>query len=110
MGRPYEVNCTVNTSEQINPDNMSITWIGPDGVITNDNSRITVNQTTSNGIHTSTLKFSYISVVDENTSYYCSASIYATGEYKAIPITLSNLMSKSMHSGYMLESCKTLHV
>ena len=104
MGRPYEVKCNVSTKKVINSDNVNISWIGPNGAIANDSSRITVIPTTSDGyIHTSTLRFSYISEEDENTSYNCTASLFAT---ETIPksFNISNLNSKSH---YMLESCKT---
>ena len=63
---------------------MNIRWIGPDGVIANDNSRITVIPTTSGRyIHTSTLQFSYISAEDENTSYNCTASL-SSGDHEPL--------------------------
>ena len=94
MGRPYEVKCTVSTKNVINSDNVSINWIGHNGAIANDSSRITVIPTTSDGYtHTSTLRFSYISEEDENTSYNCTASLFAT---ETIPksFNISNLNSK----------------
>ena len=92
VGRPYEVNCIVNANKEIYPN---ISWIGPDGVIANDSSRITVIPTTSDGyIHTSTLQFSYISEKDENTSYNCTASLFREHEPLSKSFTMTNLMSK----------------
>ena len=86
----------------MNSDNVNISWIGPDGVITNDSSRITVNQTTSDGyIHTSTLKFSYISEEDENTSYNCTAS---PGEHESLfkSFTMTNLTISKLYHYHIL--------
>ena len=92
MGKPYEVNCIVNASEEIYPN---ISWIRPDGVIANDSSRITVIPTTSDGyIHISTLQFSYISEEDENTSYNCTASLFGEHEPLSISFIVTNLTSK----------------
>ena len=84
VGRPYKASCTVYTGKEVNSDNVNISWIGPDGVIANDSSRITVIPTTSDGyIHISTLQFSYVSEEDENTSYSCTASL-SSGDHEPL--------------------------
>ena len=98
MGKPHEINCTLYT---VNYVNVSISWIGPNGVITNDSSRITVIPTTSDGyIHTSTLQFSYISEEDENTSYSCTASTKGSGN-KSVSYQIGNLSSKLICHSYI---------
>ena len=91
--RSYEVNCTISTSKEINSDNVSISWIGPNGVMINESSKITVIPTTSDGyIHTSTLQFSYISEEDENTSYTCTAAL--SGDHVSKSFTMTTLTCK----------------
>ena len=94
VGKYHEVHCVFYTGEVVNSDNVSISWIGPNGVIANDSSRITVIPTTSDGyIHTSTLQFSYISEEDENTSYNCTASLSGDRESLSKLFTMNNLTS-----------------
>ena len=95
VGRPHEINCTLYTGKVVNSDNVSISWIGPNDVIANESTRMTVIPTTSDGhIHTSTLQFSYISEEDENTSYNCTTSL--SGEHESLfkSFTMNNLSSK----------------
>ena len=95
VGRPHEINCTLYTGKVVNSDNVSISWIGPNGVIANESSRITVIPTTSDGhIHTSTLQFLYISEEDENASYNCTASLSGEHESLSKSFTLNNLSGK----------------
>ena len=95
MGRPHEINCTLYTGKVVNSDNVSISWNGPNGDIANESSRMTVIPTTSDGhIHTSTLKFLYISDEDEDTSYNCTASLFAEFEFLSKSFTMRNLTGK----------------
>ena len=99
MGRHHEINCTLYTGEAVNSSEVDISWIGSDGVIANESSRITVVPTTSDGyIHTSTLQFSYISEEDENTSYNCTASLSGDHEPLSKLFTMSNITSKSNYN------------
>ena len=97
VGQSYSVNCTVYTGKEINPGNVSISWRGPDGVITNNSSRIyiTVIPTTRDGhIHTSTLHFSNISGEDEGTLYYCTGSLFGGQELLSESFTVTTLICK----------------
>ena len=95
VGRPHEINCSLYTGKVANSDNVSISWIGPNGVITNESTRMSVIPTTSDGhIHTSTLQFSYIREEDENTSYNCTASLSGEHESLSKSFTINNLISK----------------
>ena len=94
VGEPHEIICVIHTAQLIKSDYVNISWVGPKGVITaNENSRITVISTTSDGhIHTSTLQFSYISEEDENTLYSCTGSV--NGNNKSIPYKIGSLFRK----------------
>ena len=95
VGRPHEIICNLYTGKVVNSDNVSISWNGPNGVIANESSRITVIPTTSDGhIHTSILQFLYISEEDENTSYNCTASLPGENESVSESFTINNLSSE----------------
>ena len=97
VGRPHEISCTLNTGKTLNHTELDISWTGPNGVIMNDSSRITVIPATSDGhTHTSTLQFSYLSEEDENTSYSCMASLFGEQESLFKSLTMINIASKSL--------------
>ena len=92
VGTPNKIDCIVYTVEYTN---VSISWNGPNGVIANESSRITVIPTTSDGhAHTSALQFSYISEEDEDTSYNCIASLSGEHESLSESFTMRNVTSK----------------
>ena len=95
MGRPHEINCILYTGKVVNSNNVSISWNGPNGVIANESSRMTVIPTTSDShIHTSALQFSYISEEDKGTLYNCTASLSGEHESLSESFTMRNLTSK----------------
>ena len=77
LGYIYEIQCTAYTDEMINPNNVTVSWTGPNGTITNGN-RLTITPTISNGTsHTSTLQFSNLTENDEG-EYSCNLMIFGT--------------------------------
>ena len=77
LGDSYEIQCTAYTDEMINPNNVTVSWTGPNGTITND-SRLTITPTISNGTsHNSTLQFSNLSENDEG-EYICNLVMFGT--------------------------------
>ena len=75
LGYSYEIQCTAYTDGMINPNNVTVSWTGPNGVITND-SRLTITPTISNGTsHTNTLQFSFFSESDEG-EYSCNLVMF----------------------------------
>jgi len=93
VGSPLKIFCTVNTVNITNSDDVTISWTGPNGVITND-SRLTITQTVSNGTnHISTLQFSYLSEDDEGL-YECNTTVLGYEENKTAPDELTNLTSE----------------
>ena len=92
LGDRYGIQCTAYTDEMINPNNVTVSWTGPNGTITN-NSRLTIASTISNGTsYTSTLQFSYLSEDDEG-EYNCSLVVFGT-ELKSESIVLGDIYSK----------------
>jgi len=93
LGDSYQIQCTAYTDEMVNPNNVTVNWIGPYGTITND-SRLTITPTSSNGTsHTSTLQFSYLSENDEG-DYNCSLVMFGTELSGSESIDLRNFNSK----------------
>jgi len=90
VSRPLEIYCTIDTPDIKNSDDVTISWTGPNGAITND-SRLTITPTVSNGTnHISTLKFSYLSEDDEGL-YECNTTVLGFEENKTASIELTNL-------------------
>ena len=78
VGKPYQILCSVHTSEKINSSVVKIDWNGPDGFTTND-SRITIHPNVSDDgiIHYSTLRFLYLSQNDTG-AFTCNMTILDT--------------------------------
>ena len=91
MGSPQVINCTVNTVSGVESSSVMISWMGPGGVITNDN-RVTISSTTSSGnTYTSSLQFTYLIDGDEGT-YTCNVMILETNGSQSVE--LQSLTSK----------------
>ena len=92
VGKQHEFNCTVNaTGVDVN----NISWIGPNGVITNDSSnRISVISDVSNYTSTYTLKFLYFTERDEDILYNCTATLSLPGKNHLLskPFNIRNLI------------------
>jgi len=75
VGSSQMIQCTVSTVSGVESSSVMISWIGPGGdTITND-SRVTINPTTSsNNNYTSSLQFTYLMEGDEGT-YICNVTI-----------------------------------
>jgi len=75
LGKPYEIQCNVRTSEKVNGSIVKINWTGPDGFITND-SRIAIHSAISDDgtNHYSFLQFSYL-IEDDIGMYTCNVTI-----------------------------------
>ena len=92
VGKPYWIQCNVNTSEKVNSSIVKIDWNGPDGSIAND-SRITIHPTVSDDgiIHNSTLRFLYLSQNDTG-AFTCNVTILDTTLSQMLK--LDNIASK----------------
>ena len=88
MSSRQVINCTVSGVES---SSVTISWMGPGGVITND-SRVTISPTTSSGNnYTSSLQFTYLMEGDEGT-YTCIVTIPDTSGSQSVE--LQSLTSK----------------
>ena len=90
---PLEIYCAIDTADISNSDDVTVSWTGPNGAITNDG-RLTIIPTVSNGTnHISTLQFTYLSE-DDKGLYECSSTILGYEENKTAPVELTNLTSE----------------
>ena len=106
VGHSKEIHCIANTSERVNPLAVSITWIGPNGPITN-NSRLFITPTVSNGTnHISTLQFSYLSEDDEGL-YECNVTVLEMSKMEFH--SLINFNSKCLIHTNMYVVCMLMH-
>ena len=75
VGNPQGIECIVSTVGGVEFSSVMITWMGPDGNVITNNSRIIVNPVTSFGNnYTSNLHFIYLMEGDEGM-YTCNMMI-----------------------------------
>ena len=94
VGKPYQIQCNVSTSEKINTSILKIHWSGPNGSITNDN-RISIHPTVSDDgiVHNSTLQFLYLDQNDTG-AFVCNVTILYTNVSETLIFPLDNITSK----------------
>ena len=92
VGSPQAIECIVSTVSGVELSSVMISWLGPDGNLITDNSRIIVNPVTAVGNNfTSGLHFIYLMEGDEGL-YTCDVMILETAE--SVVAELSDLESK----------------
>ena len=92
MGNPQGIGCIVSTVSGVEFSSVMITWVGPDGNLATNNSRVIVNPVTSFGNnYTSGLRFIYLNEGDEGM-YTCNVMILDV--IKSDYVELSNLTCK----------------
>ena len=108
MGSPQMIQCTVSTVSGVESSLVVISWMGPGrDTITND-SRVTVNATTSSGnTYTSSIQFSFLMEGDEG-NYTCNVMILETSGSGSVELeTLASELAKDML--LYLYSCNVEH-
>ena len=92
IGSPQAIQCAVNTVDGVELSSVMITWMGPDGTVIANNSRIIVNPVTSFGNnYTSGLHFIYLMEGDEGI-YTCNVTILESSQISIVE--LDNLSCK----------------
>ena len=92
VGSLQAIQCIVSTVSGVELSSVMISWMGPDGNLITDNSRIIVNPITSFGdIYVNSLHFIYLMEGDEGT-YTCNATILETTQTSIVE--LGNLTCK----------------
>ena len=76
MGSLQIINCTVSTVSGVESSSVMISWMGPRGVITTTNGRVSIGSVTDDGnnMYTRSLQFTYLMEGDEGT-YTCNVMI-----------------------------------
>ena len=89
VGSPQDIQCIVSTVSGVELSSVMISWMRPGGESITNDSRVTINPTTSNGNnYTSSLQFTYLMEGDEGM-YTCHAMVLETES--SIIIELENL-------------------
>ena len=92
VGSPQMIQCTVSTVSGVESSSVMISWMGPGGDTITNNSRVTINSTTSSSnTYTSSIQFMYLMEGDEGT-YMCNVMILETSE--SASVVLGTLTSK----------------
>ena len=78
VGSPQAIECVVSTVSGVKLSSVMISWMGPNGSLTTDSSRIIINPVTSLGNNfTSSIHFIYLMEGDEGI-YTCNIMILET--------------------------------
>ena len=78
VGSPQDIQCIVSTVSGVELSSVMISWMGPGGESITNDSRMTINPTTSSGNnYTSSLRFTYLMEGDEGM-YTCNVMILGT--------------------------------
>jgi len=93
VGSPQDIWCAGSTVSGVNSSSVMISWMGPGGNTITNNSRVTINLTTSSGnTYTSSIQFTYLMEGDEGI-YMCNVMILETSE--SASVELETLTSES---------------
>ena len=86
VGSPQAIECTVSTVSGVELSSVMISWMGPDGTVITNNSRIIVNPVNSFGNnYTSGLHFIYLMEGDEGT-YTCNVMILESAQTSVVEL------------------------
>ena len=93
MGSPQVINCIVSTVSGVESSSVMISWMGPGGVITTTNGRVSIGSVTDDGnnMYTRSLQFTHLMEGDEGT-YTCNVMIPNTNLSRSVE--LQSLTSK----------------
>ena len=98
VGSPQDIQCIVSTVDGVELSSVMISWMGPGGESITNDSRVTINQTTSSGNnYTSSLQFTYLMEGDEGM-YTCNVMILETKA--SITIEIFNLTGEKVLINY----------
>ena len=99
VGSPQTIECIVSTVSGVELSSVMISWMGPDGNLITDTSRIIINPVTTSGTNfTSTLSFIYLMEKDEGM-YTCNVMILETMQTSIVE--LSNFTCKYINLVYV---------
>ena len=107
VGNPQLIQCTVNTVGGVESSSGMISWMGPGGdTITND-SRVTINPTTSSGnTYTSSIQFTYLMEGDEGIY---TRNVTSSSGIRSISVEIETLSSKQYRHVLQTYICTHTH-
>ena len=87
VGSSQVINCTVSTVSGVESSSVMISWMGPGGIMTTTNGRVSIGSVTDDGnnMYTRSLQFTYLMEGDEGT-YICNVMILETSTKNTIEI------------------------
>ena len=92
VGSLQDIQCVVNTADGVKLSSVMISWMGPEGDIFANDSRVIIGPTMSNGSnYISSLQFTYLTKEDKG-SYMCKVEILKTR--KSIMFEIDNIVGK----------------
>ena len=99
VGSPQDIQCIVSTVSGVELSSVMISWMGPGGESITNDSRVTINPTTSSGnSYTSSLQFTYLMEGDEGM-YTCNVMILRSNASNATE--LSTLTGKTLIDNFL---------
>ena len=94
VGSRQVINCMVSTVSGVESSSVMISWMGPGGVITTTNGRVSIESVTNDGnnMYTRSLQFTYLMEGDEGT-YTCNVMIPETSGSQSVELqSLSGML------------------
>ena len=87
VGSPQVINCTVSTVSGVESSSVMISWMGPGGVITTTNGRVSIGTITDDGnnMYTRSLQFTYL-MEGDNGTYTCNVMILDTSGSQSVKL------------------------
>ena len=97
VGRMQDIVCSVTTAITTDTNEVTLTWVGPDGVITEDD-RVSIIPTFSDGnTYTTILQFDYLMEDDEGV-YTCDVMIGESVD--SLSLELQEIISKCKYMNF----------
>ena len=112
VGSPQVINCRVSTVNGVESSSVMINWMGPGGVITTTNGRVSIGSVTDDGnnMYTKSLQFTYLMEGDEDT-YTCNVMILDTSGSQSVELqSLTSELSYLSQLPNLLITCMYMHM
>ena len=99
VSSPQVINCTVSTVSGVEFSSVMISWMGPGGVITATNGRVSIGSVTDDGnnMYTRSLQFTYLMEGDEG-NYTCNVMILDTSGSESVELSLLSECTVCTHT------------
>ena len=104
VGSPQDIQCIVSTVSGVELSSVMISWMGPGGEFITNDSRVTIDPTTSSGNnnYTSSLQFTYLMEGDEGT-YTCNVMIVEANNSFSLELANNSVLLELANNSVSLE-------